>query len=389
MKGTCNPLKSFILEFSEIEDPRIDRHKQWSLIEIMFLTVAATMSDCDTWEDIVDFGEMKHEWLRKYLPYEHGIPSHDTVNRVMSLIPTATIEGAFIKWATMQIELSNGTVIHFDGKSLCGSAGKTEQQIPKNKGGKSAKHILHAWCGELKVCIGQMEVPDKTNEITAIPLLLDQLEAAIDITGTIITIDAMGCQKAITAKIVEKGADFVIGVKDNQPRLRQSIEDVFSRASAENQAASSSYESEKGHSRKEQRFCTILSAKELTEEISNEWPDVKFIVRVDTIRGLAGKNEDETDQRFYISSLECTAVKMSTYVRGHWGMENQLHWQLDYTFREDLSKKQIRNAAQNYSTMIKTGLNLININTTEKRSMRGKRKKCAMSDEYREKCFGF
>jgi len=383
------PLNKFFIAFSDVEDPRIDRKKQFSLMEVLFLVVSAILSDCDTWEEIEWFGEMKLGWLRKYLPYTNGIPSHDTINRVMSLLDVEALQRAFINWATMEVNLPNGALICFDGKKLCGSASKTEQQLSREAGGKYAKHILHAWCAELEICLGQIEVEDKTNEITAIPQMLEILSEAIVIKGAVITIDAIGCQKAITEKIVEKGADFVIGVKDNQPRLRQAIEDAFSNTDVENMAEGSDYEAEKkSHNRIERRVCSVISAGELSEEIRSEWPLVKSITRVTSKRYPKGKEEEFCD-RYYITSLELDSKQIAMYIRGHWGIENKLHWQLDVTFGEDASQKQTQNAAQNFSAMLKVALNLITTNALEKGSKKGKRKKCAFSDNYREKCFGF
>jgi predicted transposase YbfD/YdcC len=388
MQEKESALNKFILVFSEVEDPRIDRKKVYSLIEILFLLTSALMSDCDTWEDICEFGEMKLKWLRKYLPYTNGIPSHDTINRVTRLINPKLLEQAFIDWSTMSIQVKNGTVISFDGKRLCGSAGKTEQQIAHKQGGKSAKHVLHAWCNSLSVCLGQIEVDTKTNEITAIPPMLDVLDSACVLKGTVITIDAIGCQKDITTKIVDMGADFVIGLKGNQPKLRSEIESVFERTRGEILSELSVTTSEKGHNRKEERTCTVIGASELSQQIRVEWPAIQSIVQIMSIRKCNGK-DDELETRYYVSSLQCEAMRMQEIIRAHWGIENRLHWHLDFTFGEDDSKKQAQNAAVNFSSMIKVAINLINSVEGKKRSMRGKRKMCALSDEYREKCFGF
>jgi predicted transposase YbfD/YdcC len=368
-------LNKFVCVFSRIEDTRLDRHKQYTLIEILFLTVSGIMSDCDTWEDIVDFGKMKLDWLQKYLPYENGIPSHDTLNRVMSLINPKLLETAFIDWLTMSIKLPDSSIISIDGKKISGSAGKMAQQTAHAKGGQSAKHMLHAWCNDLGLCIGQMEVDGKTNEITAIPEMLDVLDTAFLIEGAIISIDAIGCQKAITAKIIEKKAHFVIGAKDNQRKLKKDIESVFTRVGGEKQAELSNTTQEKGHSRNEERTCTILDAGELSEEIRADWPNIKSIVRVLSIRRETSKNVDQLEARYYISSLECTAERMNSFIRTHWNIENKLHWQLDVAFKEDDSKKQSRNTAVNYSCLLKVALNLLSkIIGTKKKYARPQKK---------------
>ena len=204
-----------ITAYSNLKDPRIDRSKLYPLNEIIFLCISAVISGFQDWDEIVDFGEEKIDWLRKYLPFANGIPSHDTVNRVISMLDYRVFEACFINWTTMALILPSGAQICIDGKSLRGSATKLEQQLPHNQGGKSAVHIVHAWCNDLEICIGQYKTEAKSNEITAIPALLELLE----IGGAIVTIDAMGCQKTIAAAIVEKKADYIFGLKDNQEAL--------------------------------------------------------------------------------------------------------------------------------------------------------------------------
>lgn len=380
MQTSEAPLSKLIEVFSGIEDPRIERSKIYPLNEIMFLTICAVISDCNAWDEIEDFGIDKLNWLRKYLPYANGIPSHDTINRVIGIVDKRSFERAFHDWATLDLVLPNGSVVNFDGKSLRGSANKADQQVSHIEGGKSAKHIVHAWCSELKLCIGQYEVAEKSNEIKAIPQLLDLL----DISGCIVTIDAMGCQRAITEQIVEKGADFVIGVKENQPNLRKAIETTFERIGGARLAELSATHENKGHSRIENRTCIVVGCEELPEEIRKLWPAVKSIAKLISIRKSKG-SQDEFESRFYISSCSVDAKQMGKYIRQHWSVENSLHWVLDVSFLEDRSKKQANNAASNFSLILKMGMNLLNQVEGKKASMSGKRKKCARSDEFREK----
>jgi predicted transposase YbfD/YdcC len=380
MKAAGATLNKLVEVFSGIKDPRIERSKIYPLNEILFLTICAVISDCNAWDEIEDFGIDKLKWLRKYLPFQTGIPSHDTINRVMGLVDKRIFEQAFHDWATLGLVLPNGSILNFDGKSMRGSANKAEQQVAHIDGGKSAKHIVHAWCGELRLCLGQYEVDEKSNEIKAIPQLLDLL----DISGCIVTIDAMGCQKAITEQIVEKGADFVIGVKDNQPNLRKAIETTFERIGGERQAELSNTEENESHSRIESRTCIVVGYEELPKETRELWPAVKSIVKLISIRKSKG-SEDEFESRFYISSCSVDAKQMGKYIRQHWSVENSLHWVLDVSFHEDRSKKQANNAASNFSIILKMGLNLLNQVEGKKTSMSGKRKKCARSDEFREK----
>jgi predicted transposase YbfD/YdcC len=225
MESTQNRLSSLLEAFRSVEDPRIDRSQLYPLIEILLLLITSAMlSGYEEWDEIVDFGEEKLAWLRKYLAYENGIPSHDTVNRVISMIDYRMFEKCFINWATMDIELPQGTVISIDGKKLRGSATKKEQQTPHAQGGKSAVHSVHAWCHELQLCLTQYKTDTKSNEITAIPVILDFLE----IPDCIITVDAMGCQKTIAEKIVDKGGDYIMGLKDNQEALSLAAFTAFS-----------------------------------------------------------------------------------------------------------------------------------------------------------------
>jgi predicted transposase YbfD/YdcC len=374
---------SIIEIFRPVPDPRIDRTKRYDLIEIIFLTICAVLSGFETWEEIEDFGNEKLAWLQKYLPYEQGIPSHDTINRVMSMINHKVFEECFINWATHGLILPGGTQISIDGKKLRGSATKKEQQTAYAQGGKQAIHTVHAWCNDLQMCLGQYQVADKANEIIAIPALLDFLE----LEGTIVTIDAIGCQKEIAAKIREKKADYIFGLKDNQEKLSMGALEAFESRNIWSQRDYDEQD-DKGHGRLEKRICRILPASELPKWAGAEaWPDLRCIVEIqaERIDKASGKIEEEI--RYYISSLDVDAETYNKRIRSHWGIENRLHWVLDVEFGEDLSRKRIRNAAQNFSIIRKIALNMVRANT-EKISVNRKRNKCALSDDYRAKMLG-
>lgn len=244
MKADPTVYRSLIESFASLEDPRIDRKKLYPLMEIVFLSVCAVLSGFEEWDEVVDFGEEKLDWLRKYLPYEHGIPSHDTMNRVIFLVDDRAFEQCFIDWVEMSISLPEGVVIHLDGKALGRSATIKQQQTPRSKGGKGAVQILHAWCSELQVCLGQYKTETKSNEITAIPALLDMLE----VSGCLITIDAMGCQKTIADKIIAKDADYLFGLKDNQEALSLAVFTAFNEKA---QADQTDTQTDQNHGRKE------------------------------------------------------------------------------------------------------------------------------------------
>lgn len=384
MEGSRNTFGSLIESFRSVPDPRLDRSKLYPLIEILFLTTSAVLSGFEEWDEIVDFGEEKLSWLRKYLPYANGIPSHDTVNRVISLIDYRFFETCFIHWATMDIELPQGTLISIDGKKLRGSATKKEQQLPHLQGGKSAIHLVHAWCHDLQMCLAQYKTETKSNEITAIPVLLDFLE----ISGCIISIDAMGCQKTIAEKIIDKQADYIFGLKGNQEALSLAAFTAFKEQDAQAQR-NKDEQTEQNHGRKEMRSCRILPAEMLPDWGQGaDWKGLKSIIQIQSQRSVLASGVVEKETRYYLSSLSVDAATFNLLVRSHWNIENQLHWSLDVIFGEDQSRKRIRNVAQNFSTIRKMALNLLKA-MDEKISINRKRNKCALSDQYREKTFGF
>lgn len=382
-KRSGNRFSSLIESFDGLQDPRIERSKRYPLMEIIFLTVSAVISGFEGWEEIEDFGQEKIAWLRQYLPYENGIPSHDTINRVISMINHRVFEECFINWATMELTLPQGTLINIDGKKLRGSATKKEQRTPHRQGGKSALHLVHAWCGELEICLGQYQVNQKSNEITAIPALLDFLE----LQGCVVSIDAMGCQKAIAHKIRDKQADYLFGLKGNQEKLSEAVFEAFE--SNEVMDREQIYEQQnQAHGRKETRVCRVLSAATLPNWANAElWPDLSSIIEIQSERKVMSSGRIEQQVRYYISSLQADAKTFNDLIRAHWKVENQLHWSLDVQFGEDLSRKRIRNAAQNFSLLRKIALNLIKAKK-EKISVNRKRNKCALSDEYRAKMLG-
>lgn len=382
MKADPTVYRSLIESFASLEDPRIDRKKLYPLMEIVFLSVCAVLSGFEEWDEVVDFGEEKLDWLRKYLPYEHGIPSHDTMNRVISLVDDRAFEQCFIDWVEMSISLPEGVVIHLDGKALGRSATIKQQQTPRSKGGKGAVQVLHAWCSELQVCLGQYKTETKSNEITAIPALLDMLE----VSGCLITIDAMGCQKTIADKIIAKDADYLFGLKDNQEALSLAVFTAFNEKAQTDQTDT---QTDQNHGRKEIRNCRVLPCTALPEwGKAADWNGLKTLVEIRSERYVMATGILEKETRYYISSLTGDEAAFNRIVRSHWNIENQLHWSLDVQFGEDDSRKRVRNAAQNFSTIRKIALNLIKANP-EKISVNRKRNKCALSDSYREKILGF
>lgn len=382
MKEQASVYRNLITGFMPLQDPRIERSKLYPLMEIVFLSVCAVLSGYEDWDEIVDFGEAKLAWLRQYLPYEEGIPSHDTLNRVISLVDHRAFEQCFIDWVAMSITLPEHVVIHLDGKKLSRSATIKEQQTPLVKGGKGAIQIVHAWCSELQVCLGQYKTEATSNEGTAMPALLDLLE----IQGCLITIDASGCQKAMAEKIIQREADYLFGLKGNQPSLHAATMSAFAQAAP---SVPTDCQQTQNHGRKETRTCRVLPASALSDAASiADWAALSTIIELRSERHTLASGKVEHETRYYISSLLGEAPAFNQLIRAHWSIENQLHWSLDVQFGEDDSRKRVRNAAQNFSAIRKIVLNLLKANP-EKISINRKRNKCALSDAYREKMLGF
>lgn len=377
--GTASrPQYSLLDCFGDLEDPRIDRKKLYPLDEILFLTVCAVMSGLHEWDEIVDFGKIKLSWLRKYRPFEHGIPSHDTLNRVVGLVNYQDFEAFFSIWANSFAGSLSGKLVNIDGKSLRGSANKMEQQIPKKEGGKSAIHLVEAWCSELNLCLGQVKTDSKSNEITAIPDLLAMLE----LSGSIVSIDAMGCQKTIASKIIEKEADYILALKRNHGNLHNEVVELFDNE----EFVKSSVQENKGHGRFETRICRVISASRLPD--SEQWLGLKNFVEIYSERTIIASEEQTSEFRYYLTSLDMNAESLNQLIRQHWGIENKLHWAMDVQFKEDSSRKRQSNVAQNFAVIRRCVLNLLK-SFPEKISVNRKISKCAISDEYRQKILDF
>jgi predicted transposase YbfD/YdcC len=372
-----NGLDRLITSFSDIQDPRGGYSIEYPLNEILFLTICSVLSGFSEWDEVVDFGKEKIGWLQGYLPYKNGIPSHDTLNRVMGMINYRSFEESFMNWATMDLKLPKGVLINIDGKKLRSSASKMEQQTPHNAGGKSAVHLVEAWCGALQMCLAQYKTADKSNEITAIPVILDWLE----IGGCIITIDAMGCQRTIATKIVEKKADYILALKANQEGLHLAVIEAFKSIES---GMEYNEQAEIGHGRKEKRICRVMSVSMIPKIFEEEWTGLKSIVEISSEREILSTKKIESETRYYISSLLENSESFNQKIREHWQIENQLHWTMDVVFKEDASRKRSKNSSQNFALIRRMVLNMLK-NNPEKISVNRKMNKCAMSDSYREK----
>jgi predicted transposase YbfD/YdcC len=364
--------QSFIEHFSIIEDPRIERCKKHQLMDILFLSLCAVLSGAEGWEDIEDFGTAKLDWLRKYLPFEHGIPKHDTIARVLSRLNPARIQQCFINWVKDIAADEDMQLIAIDGK--------TARRSFSTKTRHDALHMVSAWsCGHGLV-LGQQKVDEKSNEISAIPKLLEFL----DIRGCTLTIDAMGCQHDIARRIVEQGGEYVLALKGNQRQLSEDVRSWFHRAERDNLTQVKHCEftqTDSGHGRIEIRRCLQLEldANWLTD--ADKWPSLRTVVRVEAERHIGDKCT--TECRYYISSRELDAEHLSGIIRNHWAVENSLHWTLDMTFREDESRIRRGNGAEVMNALRKLALNVIKTNASRTASVKRKLKMAALDDNFR------
>jgi predicted transposase YbfD/YdcC len=372
-----NGFDNLITSFEVLIDPRGGYSITYPLNEILFLTISSVISGFSEWEEIADFGKEKIDWLRGYLPYKNGIPSHDTLNRVLGMINYRAFEESFVNWTTTGLQLPEGVMIHIDGKKLRSSVSKMAQQTAHDAGGKSAVHLVEAWCGEFQMCLAQYKTADKSNEITAIPVILDWLE----VKGCTITIDAMGCQRSIAAKIIKKEAHYILSLKGNQEALQSAVMAAFS---GEQMDIDTDEKVEVGHGRKEIRRSRVLPASIIGQNTAEQWAGLQSIVEICSERTIMATKRVEKETRYYISSLSDNAEIFNRKIREHWRIENQLHWTMDVIFNEDASRKRSRNSAQNFALIRRMALNILKSND-EKISINRKMNKCALSDTYREK----
>lgn len=334
---------SFLQHFEEMDDPRIDRHKLHSLPDILLIMFCGVICGAESWRDFEDFGESKIDYLRRFSPLKNGIPSKNTFNRVISSLDHDQFKQCFIQWVDgMQKEF--GDVIAIDGKTLRRSFDSASD--------KSAIHMVSAFASESKLVLAQQKVDDKSNEITAIPKLLQMLE----LKGAVVTIDAMGCQKSIAQEIVAGGGDYAIAVKGNQKKLHEQIayhfKNFFDMKYHKQVDVSSTQETSRG--RVESRTCLATSDIDWLEE-KEKWKGLKSVVAIESKRTTNGRTTIE--KRHYISSLEANSNELNRIIRAHWGVENSLHWILDVVFREDESRIRTGNAAENMAIMKHVALN--------------------------------
>lgn len=318
------PTISLLEACEELSDPRA-RECAYQLEELLLAAICAVISGAESWTSVVEWSQMKLDWLRQHLPFANGVASHDTFGRVFSLLDAAQFEACFMRWISGLCPSLEGQHVAIDGKCVRGS----------HDGKQSAIHLVSAWSSTAGLTLGQVKTADKGNEITAIPALLD----ALDIKGSIITIDAMGCQHDIAAKIVQSGADYVLGVKGNQPGLAEAVTLWFDATDAGklDRPHWEDIQTEKDHGRIETRRCLVTNDVAWLQEQKQHWSGLKSLVMIESTREIIGRNgtgHPSIERRYYISSLPAEATLLGKIVRAHWGIENSMHWMLDVAFRE-------------------------------------------------------
>lgn len=360
-----NKQNKLVSIFNQIEDPRSHINQLHKFIDILLIGIISVICGAETWKQMVGFAKSKEDFLRTFLELPNGIPSEDTINRLFASIDSIQLEKCFIEWVNTIADLSLGQIIAIDGKTIRGA---------KHKCKKSPIHMISAWACENNLVLGQVKTAQKSNEITAIPNLLDIL----DISGNIVSIDAIGTQKEIAKKIIDNQANYILAVKGNQPQLLEAIEDEFRFA----KQLEIDKNEDIGHGRIETRNCSVITDFQFIENKS-EWVNLKSIIRIQSTREF--KNSDKKKEiatRYYISSLKNDSSYFQSAIRSHWAIENKLHWMLDVGFSEDKSRKRAGNAAQNFSVLLKIALNLLKNEKTEKQGIKGKRLKAGWDNQY-------
>ncbi|MDL2315970.1 ISAs1 family transposase, partial [Desulfovibrio sp. OttesenSCG-928-A18] len=337
--------------FIVVHDPRIDRTKKHKLVDILIITLCATICGVEGWEEIEIFAEEREDWFKGFLELPNGIPSHDTMYRVFSRINPKELNAALIRWTEGLNQSVEGKVVAIDGKTLRGSFDTAT--------GKAALHLISAWVEENSLVLGQVAVAGKENEITKIPELLRMLH----LKGAIVTIDAIGCQKEISHVIREQcKANYVFALKKNQPSLYNEVVHFFNVAENSEYFSKDAFESlEKGHGRIEHRTCVCLDVGGELDHVSSGWSDLRTVAKIHSVRETNGKKQEQT--RYFISSLACDASAVAHAVRTHWSIENSLHWRLDVTFKEDASRIRKDNAPENMAILRRIAFSLAKART--------------------------
>jgi len=358
-----------LTRIQEISDPRMIGKVQHNLSTIIFVALCGILSGCEDWNDIQDYCEAKKDWLSRYVCLKNGIPSSDTFRRVFILLDPGNIESLLRSHAAEIVGNNSATdQIAIDGKALCGSKSLNSRCL----------HSVSAWCHENGLVLGEIQVESKSNEITAIPLLIESL----DLKGTTVTIDAAGCQKSITKQIIEKKGHYVLGLKHNHPKLYEKVQELITKE-GENDTNRIFDAFDHGHGRTVRRRYFGYDVSNIPE--TKDWSGARTVIAVESI---SSKDNDpdlkvSAEWRYYLSSHKGNDKRLPDYIRNHWGIENKLHWVLDVHLKEDNDQKAERKSARSFSLLRRIALNIVRSkDTTSKRSLRRKLKYSAWDNNY-------
>ena len=369
--------------FEDLSDPRKQSGRfQFPLQELLLTALCAVSAGAEDWVDVSEWGKFKLAWLRRFLPFEHGVASHDTFSRVFAMLDSARFEACFRGWMAQLCPSLAQQHIALDGKTLRGS-----------RTANAALHLVTAWhCGK-GVTLGQIRTQAKSNEITAIPELL----AGLDLRGATVTLDAMGCQKAIVQQLVDEGADYIIGVKNNQPTLAEAVQGLLDQAPAKADGRTWHEHNvvDKGHGRIETRRCLVCHDLGAIAQVLQDWPGVRSVVCVQSTRqqvrsgrfGARSAEQAQSSWRYYISSQALDAQAFSDTIRAHWSIENDCHWVLDVNYREDECLIRREHGPHNMATLRRIAQNQIKLDLG-KGSQKTKRQRMGWSDDYLQSLFG-